>query len=79
MKKVVKKTNIIKPKIKNEISLHNEIYLEGLDEPINQLEEMEKEYIMKKQEWNKSLKEEVQQSKFIIKRISKNIFWHVLF
>ena len=74
MKKVVKKTNIIKPKIKNEISLHNEIYLEGLDEPINQLEEMEKEYIMKKQEWNKSLKEEVQQSKFIIKRISKNIY-----
>jgi len=34
----------------------------------------DKEYNTKKQEWNESLKEEVQQNKFIIKRISKNIY-----
>jgi len=71
-KKVVKKTNIIKPKIKNEISYKNEISLEGLKEPINQVNE--KEYIIKKQEWKDLLKEEVQQNKFMIKRISKNIY-----
>ena len=71
-KKVVKKTNVLKPKINNEISLHNGISIEGLKEPINQIND--KEYNTKKQEWNESLKEEVQQNKFIIKRISKNIY-----
>ena len=71
-KKVVKKTNIIKPRINNEITLNNEIILEGLEEPIDKINE--KEYNNKKQEWNASLKEEVQQNKFIIKRISKNIY-----
>ena len=71
-KKVVKKTNIIKPRINNEITLNNEIKLEGLEEPIEQINE--KEYNNKKQEWNVSLKEEVQQNKFIIKRITKNIY-----
>ena len=71
-KKVVKKTNIIKPRINNEITLNNEIKLEGLEEPIDQINE--KEYNNKKQEWNASLKEEVQQNKFIIKRITKNIY-----
>ena len=71
-KKVVKKTNVLKPKINNEISLHNGISIEGLKEPMNQIND--KEYNTKKQEWNESLKEEVQQNKFIIKRISKNIY-----
>ena len=71
-KKVVKKTNIIKPKIKNEISYKDEISLEGLKEPMNQLNE--KDYTIKKEEWKNLLKEEVQQNKFLIKRISKNIY-----
>ena len=72
-KKIVKKTNILKPKINNEISLHNGISMEGLKEPMNQINDNENN--TKKQEWNELLKEEVQQNKFIIiKRISKNIY-----
>ena len=71
-KKVVKKTNTIKPKINNEISLHNGISIEGLREPLKEIDE--KENNIKSKEWNESLKEEVQQNKFMIKRISKNIY-----
>ena len=71
-KKIVKKTNIIKKRIKNEISKNNEISLEGLNEPFNQI--LEKEYNLKKKEWKESLKEEIQQNKFFIKRISKQIY-----
>ena len=72
-KKIVKKTNVLKPKINNEISLHNGISIEGLKEPMNQIDENEFNN-NKKQEWNKLLREEVQQNKFMIKRISKNIY-----
>ena len=72
-KKIVKKTNVLKPKIKNEISLHNDIKIEGLEEPIMELMN-QKEYDNKKKEWNELLREEIQQNKFMIKRISKNLY-----
>ena len=71
-KKIVKKTNIIRPKINNVISYKNEICLEGLKEPENQI--IQEDYNKKKQEWKELLKEDVQQNKFMIKRISKNIY-----
>ena len=71
-KKVIKKTNIIKPKIRNEISLRNEVRFEGTEEQMDKIEQ--KEYIQKKKEWKNLLQPEVQHNKFIIKRISKNIY-----
>ena len=46
--------------------------LEGLYNPKEQEQEEEKEYKMKAKNWKEQLKKEVQQNKFIIKRISKN-------
>ena len=73
-KKVVRKTNIIKPKINYSISSENHIMLEGLYNPKEQEQEEEKEYKMKAKNWKEQLKKEVQQNKFIIKRISKNVY-----
>jgi len=55
-KKVVRKTNIIKPKINYSISSENQIMLEGLYNPKEQEQEEEKEYKMKAKKLERTIK-----------------------
>ena len=82
MKKTVKKTNVLKGKAKpNYISNEIQFNINGIEKQTTP-EEAEKEKLLEninqnniiiKSDWNNSLKEEVQQNKFIIEGIQSNI------
>ena len=82
MKKTVKKTNVLKGKVKpNYISNEIQFNINGIEKQTSP-EEAEKEKLLEniqqnniiiKSDWNNSLKEEVQQNKFIIEGIQSNI------